>query len=532
MKKIHNTLTINISILLTVFLLVSCGSDDESGIYTCSGSIDSCLQGMATLDQSYSGSEPVLKNVAYSEEDGDYICSEKKYEAAAQFDTMLALDPQSDVIWPGSIVEGSSIASGEYAPIFGERGGLSFSISLSNIDGSPGREVSEAKLSNVREAINELLALKVTGSTTAKISFELVDVYSESQTTMDLGISFNYGAHAVNSQFNFSDSNINSRVMLKFLQTYYTLDLDTPNNPGDFFGASVTWDDIQSQVRGMISPAYVSSITYGRLVLFSFESSASRTALKAAVEYAYTAAIGGSVSIAAEYESILNNTTIKATIIGGSASAAVKTIYGYSELKQFIEEGANYSASSPGAPLAYKLRHLSDNSPASVVLTSEYSVRSCHPKTPQYTVTVDRVEATGYEIGAFGVHTKQELFGTIDVYAFMDSTTPIEANGAAGSTVWNKGSSSYVSMNQGDSHTINQDRIFTFPENYNEDNSFIRVTGSIKECDDWPNPEDNLGTISKDIFLRNADGQFSIDGFSDGTQKAKIFFTITPVGFY
>ena len=94
-------------------------------------------------------------------EDG-YECSVKSYEAAAEYNEMLLLDPASDVIYPGAVIIGESIAAGEYIPILAERKPLSLSVSLQNIDGSPKATVENPSLSDVRVAINEILSSNVT----------------------------------------------------------------------------------------------------------------------------------------------------------------------------------------------------------------------------------------------------------------------------------------------------------------------------------------------------------------------------------
>ena len=53
------------------------------------------------------------------------------------------------------------------------------------------------------------------------------------------------------------------------------------------------------------------------------------------------------------------------------------TINSYDALIDFIKQGGNYSKESPGAPIAYKLSYLKDNSPARMSFTTNYDVKDC-----------------------------------------------------------------------------------------------------------------------------------------------------------
>ena len=84
------------------------------------------------------------------------------------------MDPKSDVIFPGAIVKGESITTGEYIPIITDRSPINISVSLQNISGNPSRTVENPSLSSVRTAINEIMWSDVTGATPANILFTIV----------------------------------------------------------------------------------------------------------------------------------------------------------------------------------------------------------------------------------------------------------------------------------------------------------------------------------------------------------------------
>jgi thiol-activated cytolysin len=93
------------------------------------------------------------------------------------------------------------------------------------------------------------------------------------------------------------------------------------------------------------------------------------------VQAAFDAVIKGQkIENNTEYENILKNTSFSAVIFGGDASGATKVISSgtIDELKQLIQDGANYSKSNPGVPISYAACFMKDNTLATVSSTSEY----------------------------------------------------------------------------------------------------------------------------------------------------------------
>ena len=56
---------------------------------------------------------------------------------------------------------------------------------------------------------------------------------------------------------------------------------------------------------------------------------------------------------------------------------AAQAVDGLESVRAFIASGGDYSPDSPGAPIAYKLAHLSDNSAARMSFTTDYEIREC-----------------------------------------------------------------------------------------------------------------------------------------------------------
>jgi thiol-activated cytolysin len=223
--------------------------------------------------------------------------------------------------------------------------------------------------------------------------------------------------------------------VVRYTQTYYTVDLDAPASPSGLFASSVTLNDVEARLDASRPPVYVSSVTYGRMVLFTFESKYSAEEMSAALEFAYSGGVDVSGDVSVTYKDILSQSTITAFILGGDAGTAVQTIDSYEALKSFIKTGGNYSRESPGAPIAYKLSYLKDNSPARMSFTTDYQVKDCVRVSQKVLVTLNSiaVDNAGGDSG-----DDLELYGLITVA------------GASGATaLFNKDERHYVEIHQG-----------------------------------------------------------------------------------
>jgi len=346
------------------------------------------------------------------QDDGTYSCSTQSFKETRQFDKIVAFVTNSESLWPGALVAGDSLYEGLFTQVVLPRRPINMSVSLENLDGAKSDLLEEPSLSSFREAVTEILAAKVTGATPANIYSEIEQVHSDKQLSLALGAELSWlnSAASIKSSFDFSQRNVRSRYLVRYTQAYYTADIDQPGKPSDFFSDEVTAADVKDRV-GPDSPLlYVSSVTYGRMVLFTFASQYSSDELGAALEFAYSGGIAASAEVAASYKTIISKSSITAYILGGSGGDAAMAIDGYEGLMAFLKKGGDYSRQSPGAPIAYKLAYLADNQPARMSLTTDYSVKQCDRIGQKVKVTLKsiRVASAGGDSGK-----DLEIYGTI-----------------------------------------------------------------------------------------------------------------------
>ncbi len=419
---------------------------------------------------------------------GDYQCVTQNFSETRQYDKLVAYSANSESLWPGSIIRGDSVYTGLFTQMVFDRDPLTFSISLENLAGSTVRTMDTPTLSNYRSELNSILDTNVTGATPANLQVEIEEVHSEEQLSLALGASVSWlgSAASISSSFNFRKEQIRSRYLVRYTQAYYTVDADQPAYPSDFFGPGVTPEEVRARLDQDNPPVYVSSITYGRLVVFTFESDYSAEEMNAALDFAYRGGVDVSGNVSVSYKEIISNSKITAFILGGSGGDAARAIDSYESLMDFIRSGGNYSKESPGAPIAYKLAYLADNSPARLSFTTDYESMQCERVSQRVRVTLEsiRVDSAGGDWGG-----DLEIYGNIYVSA-----------GGQTLQLFNRGSGSYAAIREGEtwpySGSISEVILPVAPKSGEE----ILVGASLKDYDPTSS-NDNLGSETQSFLF-------------------------------
>ncbi len=393
-----------IAILMLFCLLVTtnCRKDNEPPYHVDPNAIDSILTAIVNdtlcmdfylalkqlpyLQQPAPVPLPVNVGAPTTEESGNYICTMQGVKWSPEYDEMYLLDPRSEVIYPTGLVDANSVPTAANTPISNVvRAPAKLSISLLTKPGDkPYEMVNEPSLSAVRDATNTLLHRVSPGSTAAFINFDIQEVRAREEAALGIQASFSGWGAKVSASYNFETEQKMSRFLVKFYQKYYTIDMDLPKTPCAMFKDGQLPD---LEVFNGTSPVYISSVTYGRMVYFMVESSSSSETMKAALSASFHRfKAGGDLNVTYEHRQTLEQSHISALVVGGSSDGGVKPVTGVEGLLEFLLEDGSFSITTPGAPIAYTMRYLKDNSVARIVLHSEYTIRNCEEKGEEMTL--------------------------------------------------------------------------------------------------------------------------------------------------
>lgn len=295
---------------------------------------------------------------------------------------VVTLNPDVEVLWVGSLLQGSGYRGGigslQELPIR-QRAPLTLSISL--LTGDNTRTVENPDQASVTQALGELVQAAENAGHTAgsDIYFTKETTHSLDQASIKLGLSASYMGASVKASLEAGMSSEMRTVTAYFVQNMFTASMVLPQTPAEVFSDAFTEERLGEQVeRGRMGPdnppVYVSSVSYGRVLIFTFTSSAMESEIKATLNAVYNGGqFGGELS--AEQQSILENAQISVVAVGGDAEYALGLIRTNDLSEYFSSDTALTSARA----ISYTVRNLADNTIAKVSETTQYDLREYTP---------------------------------------------------------------------------------------------------------------------------------------------------------
>ena len=311
-----------------------------------------------------------------------YDCTVTPYSLTDNPDKIVTFDPDSEILWVGSLLQGKGYKDGigslNELPIR-ERAPVTLSINILSNNNSI--TVKNPTVASVNQAIGKLIARadKAGLKSGSDISFTQKETHSVEQAALKLGVAAKYMGFSIKAQLNASRSAKERTITAFFIQNMFTVSMSIPQTPEAVFSDDFTQATLDEQIAlGRIGadnvPTYVSSIVYGRILKFSFTSTASEEKIKATLNAAYSAAgSGGEVNFTAEQKKILEESEIGFVTIGGDGQNALAIIRS-GNLKDFFKKD---SPLTTARPLSYTVRNLGDNSIAQISETTNYNVKEC-----------------------------------------------------------------------------------------------------------------------------------------------------------
>lgn len=387
------------------------------------------IQNQAVYDYIASISPLILPNTSHTESSYTQeevrdstvnMCTYTQVSETSHFDKLVSFDPNADVLWPGAIVQGQSLALGLLSPVGGFRAPGTITLTNARIDGSTpteyiySRTLQSPSLASATDAIQNILTAESINYA-AKVAYTMHQAYSLNEGSLKAGIAAQFAGNTLNTTFGQTWTQSKTTFLVDFTQAYYTVSFGAPSDPSAFFTTSTTVGDLSPFMYNGNPPGYISSVTYGRRLLVKFESSENSSALSATLDVVFTKGkTGGTITLDAEQQRILRESKMTLLALGGPAGTATEVIGSgldkVSSLQNYFQAGANFSPSSPGVPLSYTVRYLRNYQPLVVASTTSYTVPSCVGKTSTISVALKELY----------IHANGETFGkgemNYDVY--------------------------------------------------------------------------------------------------------------------
>lgn len=399
-------------IALCAFLVAACdsapGVDDSDNTNPDGESIGDYLAGLnydadALLNvQPSDAARTPVDTTTTTEQDGNVerVCTRTSYNLENNFEEIAILRPTADVIWPGSLVEANqSLLDGLPEPARFDRSPVKIRVDLPGIGANGTKTIERPDEANVQTAIDEALewwnanAYEEGYVNASSSSNRITTSYSSTQASLDVGLNVAWATGDVQSQFNYETSAQRRVVMSTYKQAFYTVTFvqESGAQPEDVFGPDVTLADVQSAFDSNTPPAYVASVTYGRIIMFRMETESSYTSAEVEAAFKYAAGTQVDADLEARYREILSRSSVEVITLGGNAAVASEAVTARSagDLEPIITgENAVYSRGNPGVPISYAVKYLRDDQLAKLGYTTEYTATECSSTQTVNTVTM------------------------------------------------------------------------------------------------------------------------------------------------
>jgi len=424
-------------VAMLLFLLISCEKDpaaevDFSEILSSSGSFED-------FEESYSESEPE----EFEELSGNdqYFCTRKTVSLTQGYSDFPQFDPNTQVIFPGNLLQGNTLGNATPSAIPVDRGPGTVVITLVNGAATASRQLAEVNLGSVYDAMNEIIADNP-GDLPARTTYSMERISSREQLGVAIRAEYSSLTTEVQGSFNYNSDVSYNRFLVRLTQSYYTIAFQAPTDPSQFFGENVTAEQLQRYIQPGNPPAYVSSVTYGRIFYLLIQSTDSFQEMRASIDASFNGAVAsGSIGGDVKYVSELSKVQINGYAIGGNSNQAAAALTGdFDALRTFIEEGGTITT---GQPLSYTVNAAND--PArqlKVKVATEYDVVDCAPLSDALFDGVawyrgDMGVSWQNVLGARGITRWQDLFGAQSNDNSRDAVVPFGGPVYAG--LWNEG---------------------------------------------------------------------------------------------
>jgi thiol-activated cytolysin len=291
----------------------------------------------------------------------------ERIQRVKEFNSFYDLD-KSD-IWPGNIVQGEYIQSQGKVVGIGAFPREPINISITGSQGTKGITVVDPNKSNILTSISN--NSRFLWFMPPVYTYQQCEIkYSKEQTFADFGLSYQFLAGNVKLKFD-DITTVGSNSMYMLIKTiYFQASAEYPSNPAGFFKTGTVASDLKRVMSKTNPPAYISSVSYGRMAVVKLESTYNQREVVTALNV-YFGKIGGDLSIG--QKKIISD--LKLTL--ESSPGPSTTINSIEELNAFLNNTSEYNHRTGFAPVSFEVRHLTDNSPLMSHTGFVYKINQC-----------------------------------------------------------------------------------------------------------------------------------------------------------
>jgi len=209
-------------------------------------------------------------------QDDYWTCTRTHYNIVEGSNEQPLFDPNSNVIFPGNLLQGRTLDKSPPDMVIVERARGKVSYNLNNGNLVSSFAVEQVTKSSIQNAMNNIIA-NAGVVVPANFVFAYSEIQSREQLALELGLNVNTRFVDVEAKLGLSTDKTYNRILVKLTQQYYTMSFDLPTSYDKLFAATVTTADLAKYIGPGNPAVYISDVTYGRIFYMLFESTSSIT---------------------------------------------------------------------------------------------------------------------------------------------------------------------------------------------------------------------------------------------------------------
>jgi hypothetical protein len=375
---IRKTLPWLLMAVVLVPIQVSCGSDDPAAPEVLDRDFGAAIAGggeFETVEESREVTEETVVDVVGEEE---FFCTTTSYSITEAPDDFTLFNPNAEIIWPGNLLQGETLANATPSLIPVRRGPGTIVMTILNGSLGVSRDVPEVSLASVSNAMNEIVSAAA-DTIPARFQFSYEGVHSWEHLALSLDVSVSYLTNSLSTSLAFSTEREYHRYVVQLYQTFFDMAFQIPTTTSQFFHPEETADNLARFIQPGNPPAFISQVTFGRIFYLLIESTSKSMDMDASISASFNGGVvGGSLEAGATYVSDLENVKIKAFALGGNQGDALQAITSdFESLKNFLATGGQIRT---GVPLSYVARSLAHpDQIVNMAVAADYDVSRCVP---------------------------------------------------------------------------------------------------------------------------------------------------------
>jgi len=215
----------------------------------------------------------------------------------------------------------------------------------------------------------------------ANFNFEFIDLQSEEQLAVELGINVQVFRVKVSNRLKFNSQKEFNSTLVKLDQKMFTINFDLPTDIEQIFDESVTPQDLSRFVQADNPATFISSVTFGRIFYMLIESTSESIEINNQVNASFrglTNSVNTSLNVNALQS--LENLKIQVIAYGGPSSSSFNLI-GVTSIEAIADELGQSSVLNAALPISYTVRSVQrPDQVAGLNLTTQFERTDCLPK--------------------------------------------------------------------------------------------------------------------------------------------------------